>query len=352
MNITPVAPTAWVCQVTQRLLSPAPELEAAMGASNRLSARVPLEPDIYGVISSADGTHSRSALAHAIRTGRLVRVRRGLYVPAEVWDAGNATYEAVHRRHVIAAHVGTLATRNAFASHYSAALIAGLPTWRPVGQTPCLTLPRRSQATLPGLHIHRALVPASHIARGPLRSLSVARTVLDLAREHRLRDAVVAGDYALAEGLTTLDDLHRTGQDCFRFPGIVRARHMIELLDARAESPLESVSRLVLNRLRFPAPVPQVPIYDRAGQFLGRSDFYWHELGIVGEADGRSKYTDAAVLWEEKRRQDALTAEGLVVVRWGAAEVREPTMLLGLLLDAAAKANRRRPGDRQWQIAA
>ena len=27
---------------------------------------------------------------------------------------------------------------------------------------------------------------------------------------------------------------------------------------------------------------------------IGRLDFYWDEFGVVGEADGRAKYDDAA----------------------------------------------------------
>jgi hypothetical protein len=60
----------------------------------------------------------------------------------------------------------------------------------------------------------------------------------------------------------------------------------------------------------------------RRQRFIGRVDFGWPELGTVGEFDGLVKYgrvpgsDPADVLVEEKRREDALRAEGLAVVRW------------------------------------
>ncbi|HEY3735817.1 MAG TPA: hypothetical protein VGL26_00120 [Jatrophihabitans sp.] len=304
----------------------------------------------FPIVTSSSSSLSSSALKHAVSTGRLVRLRRGLYVPADIWDEDDSNPDALRKRHCLRAHAATLAMRNAFASHHSAAALAGLPLWRPLPETPCITLPRRSQSVGPDFHLHRALAPARHIQQGGgIRALSIARTVLDIAREHGLRDAVVAGDYALAQRLTTVEELRRVSEECFKFPGIRRARHVITLLDQTSESPLESVSRLVLNRLPFPKPQPQVVIRDRTDLFIGRVDFYWDELGIVGEADGRSKYTDPEVLWREKRRQDELMRTGLIVVRWTAVDLNDPSALLRRLREAEARAMLRAPGERQWR---
>ena len=37
---------------------------------------------------------------------------------------------------------------------------------------------------------------------------------------------------------------------------------------------------------------------------------------VLGEADGRGKYTDPTVLYAEKTRQEALERAGWIVVRW------------------------------------
>jgi hypothetical protein len=89
------------------------------------------------------------------------------------------------------------------------------------------------------------------------------------------------------------------------------------LSDGRSESPLESISRLVLAWLGLPKPDLQPVILDQYGRPLGRLDFYWDEFGVAGEADGRSKYVSRAVLTAEKERQELLEDCGLVFVRWG-----------------------------------
>ncbi|MBE7189664.1 MAG: hypothetical protein INR67_15355 [Jatrophihabitans endophyticus] len=89
------------------------------------------------------------------------------------------------------------------------------------------------------------------------------------------------------------------------------------LCDSRSESPLESLSRLVFPRLGLPAPEPQVLIFDAHGVFVARSDFYWDHVGVVGEADGESKYDDGrAILVAEKHREATLEDLELEVARW------------------------------------
>src|SRR5262249_50244 len=74
---------------------------------------------------------------------------------------------------------------------------------------------------------------------------------------------------------------------------------------------------LVIARLGLPAPEPQVTILDEFLRVVGRADFYWDEYGVIGEADGRSKYDDRPVLTAEKDRQELLEDLGLVAIRWG-----------------------------------
>ncbi len=112
--------------------------------------------------------------------------------------------------------------------------------------------------------------------------------------------------------------------------------------DGRAESPLESVSRLVLRWLALPTPDLQTTLCDRNGVFLGRADFYWDEFGVAGEADGRLKYEDRDVLTAEKLRQEALEDPGVAIVRWGWRDAQYRPRPLGDRIVQAFERGRRR----------
>jgi very-short-patch-repair endonuclease len=88
------------------------------------------------------------------------------------------------------------------------------------------------------------------------------------------------------------------------------------------ESALESIVRGRLLLLGLPMPEPQVWVGDGAGT-IGRVDFLWRAQRLVGEADGRLKYTDD-VLWREKLRQERLADAGFTVVRWTWAQAHAP----------------------------
>ncbi len=67
----------------------------------------------------------------------------------------------------------------------------------------------------------------------------------------------------------------------------------------------------------------------------------WEEYGVIGEADGVSKYVDADVLLREKLRHQAIEGAGWRIVRWGWREgVTEPSIMLGRLRQALGKATR------------
>jgi hypothetical protein len=72
-----------------------------------------------------------------------------------------------------------------------------------------------------------------------------------------------------------------------------------------------------MRRLGLPRPVLQAEIGDEHGRFVTRTDFYWPEFGVVGEADGAAKYSTAAVIRSERQSEAIMRDLGLIVVRWG-----------------------------------
>jgi hypothetical protein len=166
--------------------------------------------------------------------------------------------------------------------------------------------------------LYRASLPARDVTVvDDIPVTSIARTLVDVARHRPVTAAVAAIDAALHGRLVTMGELDDVMLRCWNWPRIRRAQRALRLVDARSESPLESVSRLVLSWLRLPTPDLQPVVLDESGRAVGRLDFYWDEFGVLGEADGRSKYDARAVLTAEKERQEALEDLGLIAVRWG-----------------------------------
>jgi hypothetical protein len=275
------------------------------------------------------------------RNGTLIPVRRGAYVlqrPAE------RTCADQHRELVLA--TAAQLQSGAVVSHASAAVLHGLPTWPKALDRVHVTRNRSGGGNRRSVvHVHAAPLADNHITTidGVLVT-SLARTVLDLCRTVPIEQAVAAGDRALAYGLVraVLDDhLAQMGH----WPGTRQARRALGLLDPRSESPGESVSRVRLILDGLPAPEPQQDIVGDDGHFVARVDFCWKEQRTIGEFDGKLKYGRALqpgqpiedVLFEEKRREDALRDLGWQIVRWIWAELYRTGVIRDRVLRAFAR---------------
>jgi Transcriptional regulator, AbiEi antitoxin len=282
-----------------------------------------------------------SALSRAVRSGRLTRLRHGrLTARAEVGvrELGMAAVDAC---------------AGSVLSHRSALIVHGLPMLGPLPARPELTVAPRRIGRLADVDLHRATLWADDVVMtedGP--TTSPARTLIDSARHLSTAASVVAMDAALHRRLVRVADLEQVLVRCWNWPGIARASRAVDLADGRAESPLESVSRLVIRWLRLPVPDLQAVILDEDGRVVGRLDFYWDEPGVGGEADGRLKYTDRDVLTAEKDRQERLEDLAVVMTRWGWAHTTRPAAIR-TKIDSAFRRGRARDGSglqRGWSV--
>ncbi|RYV50614.1 hypothetical protein EUA98_12765 [Pengzhenrongella frigida] len=216
-------------------------------------------------------------------------------------------------------------------SHESAALIWGCPLWTAPATTHIIQTVQPSDHGERSLTRHAmALVPADRrVLRGvPVTSLE--RTVVDCLRQLAPRDALVLADGALrlgadAEALRARVDALAGGR------GVVGARTVLDHADGRAESPWETFVRYLLLRHGLPRPELQIPIHTRLGWF--RADLGWLAFKLLIEVDGFVKYSTsddpARVVFEEKRRHDAIVEEGWGILRVTAADARRERELIG-----------------------
>ena len=291
-----------------------------------------------------DRGYDTAELARLVNQGELVRIRRGAYARPSDLAADEPLDQ--QRCRLVLATLPQLCP-DAVASHGSAALLHGLPTWRTATDRVHVTRDRRGGARRRSLvEVHGAPLPDTDVTViDSLAVTSLSRTVLDLARTLPMDQAVAAGDRALAVGMTSteLDD----GLEQMRgWPGMRAARRTVAFLDVRSESAGESVSRVRIHQAGLPAPIPQLEVFDDWGQFIGRSDFGWKEQRTLGEFDGKIKYgallkpgqTERDAVLAEKRREDMLRDHGWQVVRWLWADLYRRDVIKNRLLRAFARA--------------
>lgn len=281
--------------------------------------------------------------------GQLRRVRPTVYQTVDM--SGLSTFEQRRWLHAAPGIAAALTTPGAMASHSTAAVLRGLPLAF-VPTRACVSVTPLHTGDIPGVHLHRTTSEMFVPAVGSVPCHSAERTLVDLAREHGATAAVVPMDFALRHRLVTADSLENLLLHAFRWPGVKAARTAAARADPRSESPLESLSRLKFAHFGLPMPQLQVEIGDEHGRFIGRVDFLWPEAGVVGEVDGAAKYTgdQPNSLAEEKQRQELLERTGLIVVRWGAPDLRRFGGVADRVQHALARGRQRPDHDRRWSV--
>lgn len=275
------------------------------------------------------------AIDVAVASGKVTRVRPGWYTDTSKWQALYA--EQRHLLRVIAS-AEKYGPTGAHMSHYSAAVLHGLPLFRLSPEEPVhLTASRGAGSSSARTVRHRPTTGTKEgVSIHGISCTTLARTVIDLARTASPELGLGCADAALKQVAERDGDWkawrRETLLECEKSAGgrgMVRARHVLSLAEPSADSVFESVSRLYLGLLGFEVQT-QVRVRGPNGNFY-ITDFELVECGVFGEVDGRVKYTDAAmtrgqsaeqVFFAEKQREDWIRGTtGNRIIRWGAKEL-------------------------------
>lgn len=300
-----------------------------------------------GVITPADAAAhdvESTTFERLVARGVLRRLRYGVYADVAVLDR---TSDDPRAGHLLAA-AAVLRTLPAAAALTH---VSGVLAWD--GPLPYSALPAAVQVWRAQGQDHRG----GHDARSTVFALQEG----DLVRRHGVlvvpaavaavhacfdlpeRWCVAACDFMLDEGHATPSELHDAVGLLRAVRGHARVGRLVKLSRCGAQSPLESLSRLVCGQAGLPEPRLQVPIHDELG-LIGYVDMLFEGWGVIVEADGDLKYGsgDPSVLVAEKRREDRLRALGYEVKRWTWDGVlHHPDRLVRDLLAAAARSRLR-----------
>ncbi|MFM7212859.1 MAG: DUF559 domain-containing protein [Actinomycetota bacterium] len=281
-------------------------------------------------------------LEQAVRSGTIVRLRKGLYsVSGDPVD-----------RHLGLLHATTQRLRDGgfdpIVFGRSAAIVTGMgyvsPRVEPTVPPATLAVPtvcstragRRS-----GVSVRKIDIPPAHIVdrSDGLRMTTPLRTGVDLACEFRVSPRHALGALCLAvrsdmlSGLssgearqidrlmTNVDAINAKHEELSRTWSQARLRGALALsgllgrVNPAPENPFEALSWAGFSLSGLPQPECQQWVQGASGRWY-RVDFLWRDARLIGEADGAVKYRSAADVIAEKQRQADLEAAGYRLIRW------------------------------------
>lgn len=293
-----------------------------------------------GVLSAADARAvdvDANGLASLVRSGALLRVRRGAYVVGADWRAATPEQRlALCTRAVLRARrtVGEAAT------HQSALALHGLPLFGVRTDVVDIAAPV-VRIRKPGtLRIHPADASLEVVEVAGCRAVSIDTALAQVTLREGRVGALVPADRALATGAASLEHVielvHRLAGSA-RVAG--RAQRWLSQADGASESVGETRARLLLLDLGHDVR-SQVRISDEAGVVGARVDLLVAGRVVV-EFDGLVKYGGAegrAALAAEKRREDWLRSLGYEVVRLTWADLERPRLVEALVRSALERA--------------
>jgi very-short-patch-repair endonuclease len=215
------------------------------------------------------------------------------------------------------------APAGAVLSHATAAALWGIqiPMQSAGDRRVDLIVPSASRAeSRADRRVHRLPVAEEEVTR--LDSFVVTRperTWRDLAARLQPPALLAVTDQLLARG-STVAKLEAQLAQRPTGRGSARARAVLPVADARAESPMESVLRWLLHVAGIAAPELQFVVRSPGGEFLGRADFAWPARKVVVEFDG-DLHRERGVFVNDLRRQNALIAAGWTILRFTSADI-------------------------------
>lgn len=202
---------------------------------------------------------------------------------------------------------------------------------------------RPARQAHPEVLVHQLVVAPAELCRVQgIPTTAALRTVTDLVLREDRYSAVCVLDSALNRGLITDDDLLSIPALIRGRRGAIAARGYLAEADGRAQSPLETRTRLRCVDGKVPPDVLQLEVRDTDGYLLGIGDLGWRGLKVIAEADGRGPHATPAAVFADRQRQNRLVNAGWTVLRFTWADTLRPDYIPYTVRQAIATARRRR----------
>jgi hypothetical protein len=198
-----------------------------------------------------------------------------------------------------------------------------LAPWAGPGDPVTVLVPRDEKWHGPrGVRVHRTdLRPDEWQIVDDIPITTPSRTAWDVSTLETIPTAVGTLDAMVRAGgisMSALQGMAQTGSGRWR---VSRVRRVVELVDARSESPPESWVRVALVQAGVPGCVPQFEVWD-GDRFVARVDLAWPEVKVAIEYEGAYHFEGVQIVRDAGRLQ-RLAAAGWLVIRLSAADLRD-----------------------------
>lgn len=317
----------------------------------------------------------RRKLAILQRQGVLVRVQRGIYVPAADWD--NLSDKEKYGQRVLAFR--QQAEHEPVLCHATAALLWGLWIVGMPRRIHIRTEVRTSGRSSKEVTRHIGSRTEGIVRCGSFLVADKLSTTMELIDTLAFPYAVAVCDSSLQparpgwdtniflkpssepfhhwpawepevpQGMPlTVEQLRAAAMALPSKAAQTRTLKVIDFASELSGSAGESLSRVKMFQLGFPVPILQQPFSLRDGK-KAKTDFWFEEEQIVGEFDGEVKYLRA--MWgrglsvqqrimAEKRRENQIRAQVRGFARWDWKDLNDTERFASILREAGLRQNR------------
>ncbi|MFW5878213.1 MAG: hypothetical protein ACOCVR_00205 [Myxococcota bacterium] len=278
----------------------------------------------HGVISHAQALEAGASLRRIqflLESGRWQRLYRCVY--------RHATHPSTFEQRAVAACLGAAKVGVAVTSGVAAGRIHGLDGAVPNsgrrygfdadGETPIhVTATRRARVCGVKVFVDPRLGEEDITVTRGVPVMSVARTIVDLARRCPRWRTERALDDALRRGLTSLDEVEAAADRArsYGHPSLKTLRRIVAARkpeDSRTESRLEQRVMRSLRLAGLPMPVPQHPV--AVGGRTLHLDLAYPEARLGIEVDGFEFHRGRRAFDVDRRRANALLLAGWTIIR-------------------------------------
>lgn len=189
-----------------------------------------------------------------------------------------------------------------------------------------LSTRRRSPTRIKGITMHRDYQLGTVETSSGCRVLSPERCLVDTCTRRSIPVLVTAGDWLIRNGHMTRDSFFTFVTES-HFDGVVLARRVADLLDAKAESPRESLVRTIIELAGLPRPQCNRSYGDEL-EIFARPDMSYAQWKVAVEYDGRQHGLSLAQRMHDIWRREQMERLGWVFIVITASDLRRPRQIV------------------------